>query len=142
MKIAFTDSRSGLTIDQRIALRHWVAEHVPDDSHLWHGACVGADEEFVAIFSDLVAGAILHALPGHLPPLTSVRAMALSHVRCLPEDCLVRNRRIVDAGEVLLACPDGPERLRSGTWSTVRYARKTGKRVVLFMPDGSTLEDS
>ena len=29
------------------------------------------------------------------------------------------------------------ERLRSGTWATVRYARKKGRRVIVVRPDGS-----
>ena len=53
---------------------------------------------------------------------------------CHPKPYLDRNRDIVDACEVLLATPDGPERLRSGTWSTVRYARKIGKPVEVRLP--------
>lgn len=55
---------------------------------------------------------------------------------------LERNHRIVDACDVLIACPkDAQEQLRSGTWATVRYARKQGKRVIVITPDG-TVEDS
>lgn len=54
---------------------------------------------------------------------------------------LVRNKDIVESTDVLLACPKGPEELRSGTWSTVRLARKQGKRVVIFWPDGSVTEE-
>jgi hypothetical protein len=31
----------------------------------------------------------------------------------------------------LIACPDRPERIRSGTWNTVRYSRKIGKPVTI-----------
>jgi predicted Rossmann fold nucleotide-binding protein DprA/Smf involved in DNA uptake len=37
---------------------------------------------------------------------------------------------------VLVAMPDGPEELRSGTWATVRYARKQGKDGRIIYPDG------
>ena len=47
---------------------------------------------------------------------------------------------LVDACEVLLATPKGPEKLRSGTWATVRYARKVGKRIVIIEPDGKQVE--
>jgi hypothetical protein len=57
------------------------------------------------------------------------------NVTLLPErEYLQRNRDIVDATDVLLAAPDGPERVRSGTWSTVRYAYRAGRGVLLVMP--------
>jgi hypothetical protein len=35
-----------------------------------------------------------------------------------------------------LACPRGyTEELRSGTWATIRYARKTGVPYVIIFPD-------
>lgn len=49
---------------------------------------------------------------------------------------LDRNRDIVEAAEVLIACPDGPERQRSGTWATIRHALRVGKPVVIVWPDG------
>jgi hypothetical protein len=45
------------------------------------------------------------------------------------------------AAAMLAACPKGPEERRSGTWATVRYARKTGKPVVIFWPDGTVTEE-
>lgn len=47
---------------------------------------------------------------------------------------LERNRAIVDACSVLIAVPRDPnkERLRSGTWATVRYARKIGQEVIIL----------
>jgi predicted Rossmann fold nucleotide-binding protein DprA/Smf involved in DNA uptake len=42
---------------------------------------------------------------------------------------LVRNRAIVNSSGLLIAAPAGEEILRSGTWSTVRYARSKDKRV-------------
>jgi predicted Rossmann fold nucleotide-binding protein DprA/Smf involved in DNA uptake len=57
---------------------------------------------------------------------------------------LVRNRIIVDGCDVLLAAPSGAERdnPRSGTWMTVRYARKRRKRIVIVWPDGTTTEEN
>lgn len=48
---------------------------------------------------------------------------------------LERNRAIIDASQICLAVVDGPERLRSGTWSTVRYARQFGLPRVILWPD-------
>jgi hypothetical protein len=54
----------------------------------------------------------------------SKRAFCQGDVVLTPRPYLVRNRHIVDASSVLIATPKGDEELRSGTWSTVRYARK------------------
>jgi hypothetical protein len=45
---------------------------------------------------------------------------------------LIRNRKIVEVGEILIACYDG--RKTGGTKYTIEYAKKTGKKVVVFSP--------
>jgi hypothetical protein len=52
---------------------------------------------------------------------------------------LVRNRSVVEAafGGLLIACPKGPEVWRSGTWATIRYARRRGCVPLIFWPDGT-----
>lgn len=66
-------------------------------------------------------------------------ALALADVVHEPRPPLERNRDVVDASDVLLACPGGmAEEQRSGTWATIRYARKAGKPVVIVWPDGTT----
>jgi len=46
----------------------------------------------------------------------------------------------VDETEWLWAIPgEFKEVLRSGTWSTIRYARKKGKKVLIIWPDGSSI---
>ena len=50
---------------------------------------------------------------------------------------LDRNKDIVDETNILMACPNKAEEVqRSGTWSTVRYARKVGKAVLIVYPSG------
>lgn len=49
---------------------------------------------------------------------------------------LVRNREnLVDPCDLLVATPAGPKP-EGGTWSTIRYARRVEKPVVLVWPDG------
>ena len=55
-----------------------------------------------------------------------------------PKSPLERNEDIVNDGEILIACPSRlGEELRSGTWATVRYARKVGKPVIVLDPGPS-----
>lgn len=127
---------------QLFALVDWLTLHKPSEVH--HGCCLGADAEFHdAVLSNLAEGwcrrVFLH------PPLNDASVAKLSTldlrvVTLYPEPYLDRNRSIVDASERLLACPSGKETLRSGTWSTVRYARKVGKPVTIITTSGEVQE--
>ncbi len=55
---------------------------------------------------------------------------------------LARNRDIVNAADVLIAGPGGMEEImRSGTWATVRYARKKQKPVIIVYPNGEVVRE-
>jgi hypothetical protein len=45
-----------------------------------------------------------------------------------------RDKEIVDAVETMIATPAGAEQVRSGTWTTIRYAKKQLKPVHIIMP--------
>jgi arginase family enzyme len=62
----------------------------------------------------------------------------LGDVVCVEKNYLERNEDIVRDTDFLIACPEGSEVMRSGTWATVRYARKKGRTIVVFWPDGHT----
>ena len=52
-----------------------------------------------------------------------------------PRDYLDRNKDIVNNCDLLIAAPkENTEVLRSGTWSTVRYAKQLGVTVVIIEP--------
>jgi len=58
------------------------------------------------------------------------------------EPPLKRNHKIVDGSEHLLATPAGMhEERRSGTWATIRYARKQEKPITIIYPDGGYVHD-
>lgn len=108
------------------------------DNSLSHGNCRGADEAMHFAIMCLVYPwhVKIHPGPesqwdaGQLPCATP---HALTS--CERRPYLERNKAIIDASQLCLAVVDGPERKRSGTWSTVRYARKTGTPVVILWPD-------
>lgn len=130
MKIGFTGTRSGMTDAQRDAVAALLAELQASEFH--HGDCIGADQQAAEIASS--AGAQIHS---HPPTNVAIRAFTRADLELEPKDYLVRNREIVDATDVLIAAPAGPEVQRSGTWSTVRYARGLRRTILIIMPDGN-----
>lgn len=143
MIVGFTGTRKGTTAKQAVALSDWIRRYAASITDAHHGCCVGADEDFGGA---VVAGALsvsVIAHPSNIAAMTSRAALAAADfVRdALPP--LDRNRDIVDASDVLLACPQGmAEEQRSGTWATVRYARRLKKRIVIFWPDGTTTQEN
>lgn len=131
MIMGFTGSRDGLTIVQSGMLLELLAHLQPDEFH--HGDCVGADEaaHYLALQREIFV--VIH------PPLIESSRAFCKGDNCLilpPQPYLVRNREIVDIAGYLIACPSGPEKKRSGTWSTIRYAREVGKEPMILMPRG------
>ena len=50
-----------------------------------------------------------------------------------PKKYLDRNKSIVDKTDILIAFPSTNEEvIRSGTWSTIRYAKNKGKKILLL----------
>jgi hypothetical protein len=50
---------------------------------------------------------------------------------------------MTDACDVLIACPcDADEQNHGGTWYTVSYARKKGKRIIIVWPNGTLTEEN
>jgi predicted Rossmann fold nucleotide-binding protein DprA/Smf involved in DNA uptake len=79
-------------------------------------------------------------IAGHPPLIKGKRAFFPSDESLPVREYISRNRDIVDASQEIIATPgEFEEQLRSGTWSTIRYARKTGKRVLVVLPDGRLL---
>lgn len=113
---------------------------------LHHGACIGVDAQMHRLALDHFSNATHQPIVVH-PPIDQGRVdpiclLESALVKVLPPNgFLLRNRDIVDATQLLIALPDGPERLRSGTWSTVRYARRLAKPVVICYPDGEVARE-
>jgi len=129
--VSFTGTRKGMTPEQRNMFFVSLIEF--DADLLIHGDCVGADSDAHDIAADL-------GIPTRLRPcdLEDLRAYRSSGDIRDPKPPLERNREIVDDGDVLVATPDSfEERQRSGTWSTVRYAKGRGKKVFIIWPDGT-----
>ena len=102
-----------------------------------HGDCEGADEEARSIAGDI--GYQIHRHPG----IGNKRAGTSFNKTEEPKAYLVRNHDIVDATAILIAAPRAKlEQQRSGTWATVRYARKLGRPIYIVLPDGSSKREN
>jgi hypothetical protein len=142
MKLGFSGTQDGMTIKQRAALTTWIEDYFDSITHFRHGDCVGADAQAHAIVALLKERHGRHQ--GMYPrivihPCTIENKRAKCHVNVYnvhpAKPPLVRNKDIVDNSDVLIAAPKtATEIMRSGTWSTIRYARKMGKRVIILEP--------
>lgn len=134
MILGFTGTEKGMRPRQLKAVRQLL--YNCDVLHL--GDCIGADAEAHAAAVKLGVHTV-----GHPPSENARRAFCAYDQELDPKPFLVRNRGIAIAGtDGLIATPDGwVEVLRSGTWSTVRYARRHHRRIWIVRPDGSIVEE-
>lgn len=134
--LGFTGTQRGMNFLQQKAFRRFVEEIKPSVFH--HGDCIGADEEA----HDIVAECGVKNVVIHPPEVAAKRAFCHKKKREVEVEVLdefaylERNRHIVDDSDLLVAVPKANvEEQRSGTWSTVRYARKSGKPVFIIWPE-------
>jgi hypothetical protein len=137
MIIGFTGTSHGMTVAQFETVRDLLKGFYPLTIH--HGDCIGADAQVHSIALALDTSIQIH------PPLdSSKRAMCSgANIMHFARPYLERNREIVKAGiQGLIATPfQDHEILRSGTWATVRYARKLKRHIWIVWPDGSIKEE-
>lgn len=134
-RIGFTGTQQGMTKAQSVTLHSLLSALQPTEFH--HGDCIGADAEAHQISTILkIPKIVIH------PPIISTKRANCSSPHILPvKDYLLRNRDIVDATDILIATPkEATNQLRSGTWSTYRYANKLNRPTILVYPDGSILD--
>jgi len=129
--VGFTGAQAGMTMAQRAVIHSQLQLVKPDEAH--HGDCIGADSEFHSCVKKYTDADIVI----HPPENNSKRAYCKEGLILSEKPYLTRNKDIVDASDVLFATPAGAEVLRSGTWSTIRYAKKKNVPVVIIYPDGN-----
>ena len=139
MNIGVTGTRYGCQIDQHLSLINVLRtfRQVYGEVTFHHGDCLGADQE-----AALIAQGLRFWVVGHPPSNPKHRGFFNSDHTHPEKDYHTRDRDIVDDSDVLIACPDGPERPRSGTWYTVNYARKIDKPIFIIYPDGEVVTEN
>jgi len=130
--IGFTGTRKGLSVKQKEVLLNFLSRISFSEVH--HGDCIGADEQFhylIRRFFPYVRIVI------HPPRNPKYRAFCKGDIILPEKDYLVRNKDIVNSSDIIIACPkENHEIQRSGTWMTIRYARKKRKKIIIVFPDG------
>jgi hypothetical protein len=131
MKIGFTGTQKGMTTEQKMTVADLLCSYSVSEAH--HGDCVGADSEFHDVCHELQIKIVIH------PPSNPRKRSRRIGEEIRPEKPYIeRNHDIVNETEVLIAVPkEFEEQLRSGTWATVRYAYKVGRKIIVVFPDGS-----
>lgn len=138
VNVGFTGSRRGMTELQLRAFLSILNRSWPRSFH--HGDCVGADDEAATLVYEKRSG--ITRVIRHPPTSGTLRANNHCYHETRPEKpYLERNREIVDETQHLIAAVTGPEEIRSGTWSTIRYARKLGRQITICWPDGKITEE-
>jgi hypothetical protein len=134
-RVGFTGTQETLNKFQLKSLKRllsWCGNHV-----LHHGDCIGADASAHDIADQIGMRVVIH------PPINPTKRAfktAMQVLECKPY--IERNHDIVGMTDWLIACPKGGEEQRSGTWATVRYARKQNKLIWIVYPDGTIQVDN
>jgi len=140
--VGFTGTRKGMTLAQEALVIDILKSE--DFTEYHHGDCVGADKQFHKLITDkykrsgMYYGTHSTSFPiiVHPPDNDKHRAFCKEGKILKPKPYLKRNKDIVDSCDLLIACPnpkDEINKLRSGTWSTIRYAKKQGKDIIIIM---------
>lgn len=135
-QIGFTGTRDGMTPAQRLVVTRILLHEKPTKVH--SGDCIGADATFHQIARQLGIWSVGH------PPINPKNRAWCDFDEVEPEgDYHARDRNIVNASHLLLSTPATEhEVLRSGTWTTLRYARKIERPFKIILPSGLIRENT
>jgi hypothetical protein len=139
MIISFTGTQKGMTSYQKMSFLK-VIQFLKTKRNITqfnHGDCIGADTDAHEVVSK-------YDIPIHIYPGVDKRGASPKRAFCIngtihqSQEYLIRNKKMVDLCNVLIACPaESTEQLRSGTWSTIRYAKTIKTSIVTIYPDGT-----
>jgi hypothetical protein len=133
MKIGFTGTQAGMSVPQQDMFLYLMYQFTPQEFH--HGDCIGADAEAHDIVTEQCPGTKIIV---HPPNNSSKRAFKRGDDIRVPLEYIQRNRYIVVESDIVIAAPrELKEVLRSGTWSTIRFAKTIKKPLYIIMRDGS-----
>lgn len=136
--IGYAGPREGITSAQEAKVLELLA-HKEFRAH--HGDCIGGDARFDAVVRTIAGCHGVTIRPSNMPNLRAFCAPRYPHdIVCDPKPPLERNADMIAAITLLVATPEsGREELRSGTWQTIRLARRAKREIWIISPDGGLL---
>jgi hypothetical protein len=140
IQVGFSGTQQGMTAAQAVSIANLLGQYTGFVGH--HGLCIGSDVQF-----DGLARAALGFEHMVIHPMANAGAKR-GTVPASPGDImrpaiapLLRNQNIAVSCDVLLATPKEDHMvLRSGTWSTIRYALVLYKPVFVVVPNGAVIQ--
>lgn len=131
--LAVTGTQQGGTLEQYKSLEKLLRELQEGESWLHHGDCIGVDQA-----AHDIARAGGWKIRIHPPTNPGKRAFCNGDGEDFPRPYLKRNIAMVrECLTGLIAIPQtDTEVTRSGTWATVRYARKLERSIWVIWPNG------
>jgi hypothetical protein len=138
MIIGFTGTSIGMTAEQKTQVRGLLTEYKALGAVTFmHGLCIGADEQAARIAKELGYRVVAH--PGYSlknPKNRLFRSDFRGNDEVRPEEPFIRrDRNMVNESHRMIAAPRSKEEeMRSGTWTTVRYAKKKKKPMDMVYP--------
>lgn len=109
-----------------------------DPTTFIHGDCIGSDADAHRLLRMYFKKIHIELFP---PDDVKKRAFCEADKIYASLPYLTRNRLIIENSDYMIAIPgEAQEKLRSGTWSTIRYAKRLNKSMMIIFPDGSLRE--
>lgn len=134
IKIGFTGTRNGLNETQKELIPLILDKY--SEIIVSHGDCVGADTDFHNLCINYKQNNPDKKITIQIFPPTnsSMRAFNEADIIMPVKPYLERNLNILKNSNILIACPvdKNKEELRSGTWSTIRQAKKLNMEIHLL----------
>lgn len=144
IKIGVTGTKTGMKHRQQESFKFLLRclKATYDEVELHHGDCIGSDAQADKFARELGCRIVIH------PPINTKNQANCAQQGdkvCEPKEYGERDYDIVDETEILVATPTFgqifvgkisiyTERVRSGTWMTIRYARKSATMIFILEP--------
>ena len=135
MKIGFTGTHHGMNDFQKHELTYLLNFYkkrcdLLDYREFHHGDCIGADFE-----AAVLAEAVGFVVVSHPPIKAYRRGYGPYNIELPAKEYIARDHDIVNESDVMIATPyEDTEIVRSGTWTTIRYAKKKNKELYILTP--------
>lgn len=141
--VGFTGTRNGMTDAQRDRVYRELKQNMTGALGVpllgLHGDCVGADADFDRICILLGIGRMCRPCV-----FESMRAHTGAVEIAPPVRPMERNRAIVADADWVIACPPNFDEIKSGsgTWATIKFARRAHRMLTIVFPDGTLRTES